>query len=119
MERTKQQQEREIARLRKTSEKLRGYGATRVSQRVAVDKRIATLQRHQPQLPQTSRRIKIDFPVRQPTGQLVIMAEDLTKSYGSKEIFRNMTFKSSGDNVWSLSDSTVQVKQRSCVRSLA
>ncbi len=93
MERTKQQQEREIARLRKTSEKLRGYGATRVSQRVAVDKRIATLQTSQPQLPQTSRRIKIDFPVRQPSGQLVIMAEDLTKSYGSKEIFRNISFQ--------------------------
>src|SRR6266566_1723432 len=37
MERTKAQQEREIARLRKTSEKLRGYGAARVSQRIAVD----------------------------------------------------------------------------------
>src|SRR6266700_1927427 len=65
MERTKQQQERYLVSVRKTSEKLRGYGATRVSQRIAVDKRIATLEESKPQLPQNSRRIKIDFPMRQ------------------------------------------------------
>src|SRR6266567_3013114 len=93
MERTKQQQERQIARLRKTSEKLRGYGATRVSQRIAVDKRIATLEESKPQLPQNSRRIKIDFPMRQSSGQVVILAEELAKSYGQREIFKNITFQ--------------------------
>jgi ATP-binding cassette subfamily F protein 3 len=93
MERTKQQQEREITRLRKTSEKLRGYGATRVSQRTAVDKRIATLEASKPQLPQNSRRIKIDFPVRYPSSQLVIRAENLSKSYGSRQIFHNISFQ--------------------------
>jgi ATP-binding cassette subfamily F protein 3 len=92
MERTKHQQEREVVRLRKTSEKLRGYGATRVSQRIAVDKRIAELETSKPQLPQNSRRIKIDFPVRQPSGQDVIRAEKLSKRYDTKEIFRNMNF---------------------------
>ncbi len=92
MERTKAQQEREIARLRKTSEKLRGYGATRVSQRIAVDKRIAALETSKPALPQNSRRIKIDFPVRQSSGQIVLRADHLTKSYGSREIFRNINF---------------------------
>src|SRR5260221_14352709 len=48
LERTKAQQEREISRLRKTSQKLRGYGATRVSQRIAVDKRIAALEASRP-----------------------------------------------------------------------
>jgi ATP-binding cassette, subfamily F, member 3 len=93
MERTKQQQERQIARLRKTSEKLRGYGATRVSQRIAVDKRIATLEESKPQLPQNSRRIKIDFPMRQSSGQVVILAEELAKSYGQREIFKNISFQ--------------------------
>ncbi|HLZ61151.1 MAG TPA: ABC-F family ATP-binding cassette domain-containing protein [Ktedonosporobacter sp.] len=93
MERTKQQQEREITRLRKTSDKLRGFGATRVSQRIAIDKRITTLESSKPQLPQTSRRIKIDFPVRQPSGQLVLRAEKLAKSYGTREIFRNISFQ--------------------------
>src|SRR5579884_4263095 len=37
IERTRAQHEREIARLRKTSEKLRGFGASRVSQRIAID----------------------------------------------------------------------------------
>src|SRR5438132_10465776 len=72
MERTRTQQEREITRLRKTSEKLRGYGATRVSQRIAIDKRVATLEASKPNLPQASRRIKIDFPLRQHSGQIVV-----------------------------------------------
>lgn len=92
MERTKKQQERDIARLRKTSEKLRGYGATRVSQRIAVDKRIAELEQSKPQLPQNSRRINIDFPIRQPSGQDVIVAHKLSKRYDTKEIFRNISF---------------------------
>jgi ATP-binding cassette subfamily F protein 3 len=92
-ERTKKVQEREIARLRKTSDKLRGFGATRVSQRIAVDKRIATLEKSMPKLPQASRRIKIDFPVRQPSGQIVIRAERLAKRYGNKEIFCNIGFQ--------------------------
>jgi ATP-binding cassette subfamily F protein 3 len=93
MERTKAQQDREIARLRKTSQKLRGYGATRVSQRISVDKRIATLEASKPKLPQASRRIKIDFPVRQQSGQIVLHADHLAKSYSTKEIFRNISFQ--------------------------
>jgi len=93
MERTRTQQEREITRLRKTSEKLRGYGATRVSQRIAVDKRIATLEVSKPNLPKASRRIKIDFPVRQQSGQIVLRADRLAKRYGTKEVFRNMSFQ--------------------------
>ena len=93
MERTKAQQEREIARLQKTSQKLRGYGASRVSQRIAVDKRIATLQSSMPVLPKTSKRIKIDFTARQPSGHIVVKAERLAKSYGTKEVFRNISFE--------------------------
>ncbi len=93
MERTKAQQEREIARLRKTSDKLRGYGASRVSQRISVDKRIATLEASKPELPQNSRRIKIDFPMRQQSGLIVVRAEHLAKRYGKREIFRNITFQ--------------------------
>jgi len=93
MERTKAQQEREISRLRKTSEKLRGYGATRVSQRTSVDKRIATLEASKPNIPQTSRRIKIDFPVRHISGQSVLRADKLSKRYGTRDIFHNISFE--------------------------
>ena len=93
MERTRTQQEREIARLRKTSEKLRGYGATRVSQRVALDKRIATLEASKPTLPQASRHIKIDFPVRQQSGQIVLRADHLSKRYGTTQVFRNISLQ--------------------------
>ncbi len=93
MERTKAQQQREIARLRKTSEKLRGYGATRVSQRISVDKRIAELEDSAPQIPQTSRKMKVDFPVRYPSAQLVLKAENLSKSYGARELFRGINLE--------------------------
>jgi ATPase subunit of ABC transporter with duplicated ATPase domains len=93
MERTKAQQEREIARLRKTSEKLRGYGASRVSQRINVDKRVAVLEQSKPHIPQTSRRIKIDFPVRHVSARSVLRADKLSKSYGAREIFSNITFQ--------------------------
>src|SRR5437588_5124566 len=93
MERTKAQQEREIARRSKTLENLRGYGASRVSQRIAVDKRIATLESSKPSLPQASRRIKIDFPVRQSSAQIVLRADKLTKRYGTKEVFRHISFQ--------------------------
>ncbi|GHO44899.1 ABC-F family ATP-binding cassette domain-containing protein [Ktedonospora formicarum] len=93
LEKTKKQQEREISRLRKTSDRLRRFGATRVSQRRSIDRRIAELESSQPDLPQESRRIKIGFPVRQQSSQLVLMAEQLSKSYGSKEIFNNISFE--------------------------
>jgi len=93
MERTKAQQDREIARLRKTSEKLRGYGATRVSQRIAMDKRVAVLEASQPHLPQTSRKIKIDFPVRMPSSQLVAQADHLHKRYDTKVILKDISFE--------------------------
>ncbi|MBO0781282.1 MAG: ABC-F family ATP-binding cassette domain-containing protein [Ktedonobacteraceae bacterium] len=93
MERTKKLQEREVERLRKTSDKLRGFGASRVRQRISIDKRISQLEASMPQLPQNSRRIKIDFPVRQSSGQVVLLAEALSKSYGSREIFRDISFQ--------------------------
>ncbi len=93
MERTKAQQDREIARLRKTSEKLRGFGATRVSQRIAMDKRVAVLESSQPQLPQTSRKIKIDFPVRLPSSQQVVRADSLHKRYDKKVILDDISFQ--------------------------
>ena len=93
LERRSAQQERDISRLRKTSQKLRGYGATRVSQRIAIDKRIAALEASKPGLPQVSRRIKIDFPVRSTSGQIVLRADKLTKTYGAKEVFRTISFQ--------------------------
>ena len=93
MERTKAQQDREIARLRKTSEKLRGFGATRVSQRIAMDKRVAVLEASQPNLPQASRKMKIDFPVRMPSSHLVVRADHLHKRYDAKVILEDINFQ--------------------------
>ncbi|GLV59044.1 ABC transporter ATP-binding protein [Dictyobacter sp. S3.2.2.5] len=93
IERTKKQQEREIARLRKTSDRLRGFGATRVKQRIAMDKRIADLEESKPLVAQASRRMKIDFPVRQQSSNLVVEAKNLSKAYGTKQIFNDISFE--------------------------
>lgn len=93
LEKTQRLQEREIARLRKTSDQLRSFGATRVKQRISIDRRIESLETSKPVLQQQSRRIKIDFPVRQMSGRVVLNVEQLAKSYGKKEIFRDMSFQ--------------------------
>jgi len=93
MERTLSQQQREVARLKKTSDKLRGFGATRVSQRIAIDKRIAKIEASKVDLPKVSKRVKIDFPVRQQSGRGVLQAHKLSKRYGAKEIFRDISFQ--------------------------
>src|SRR5579863_4088494 len=79
--------------MRKTSQKLRGYGASRVRQRINVDKRIAVLAPSKLHIPQTSRRIKIDFPVRSISAQNVLRADKLTKRYGTREIFSHISFQ--------------------------
>src|SRR5260370_10313907 len=40
-----------------------------------------------------SRKMKIDFPVREASGQRVIKAENLSKSYGTHELFSNLNFE--------------------------
>lgn len=93
IEKTRRLQEREIERLRKTSQKLRKFGATRVSQRISIDKRIAELEASKPQQVQSSRSITIDFHVRYPSERTVLLAEGLSKSYGQREIFRDISFQ--------------------------
>ena len=46
-----------------------------------------------PSLPQASRRIKIDFPMRSTSGQIVLRADQLAKTYGAKVVFRNLNFQ--------------------------
>jgi ATPase subunit of ABC transporter with duplicated ATPase domains len=64
-----------------------------VSQRIAVDRRVVALEKSMPQLPQTSRSIKIDFPVRQHSARLVLQAEKVSKRYGTHQLFQNISFQ--------------------------
>jgi ATP-binding cassette subfamily F protein 3 len=93
IEKTRRLQEREIERLRKTSQKLRKFGATRVSQRNSIDRRIEALEKNKPQQVQNSRTIKIDFPVRYASERTVLLAEGLSKSYGKRQIFHDINFQ--------------------------
>jgi ATPase subunit of ABC transporter with duplicated ATPase domains len=58
-----------------------------------VDKRVAALAQSKPDIPQTSRRMKIDFPVRQASGRVVAQANRLAKSYGPKQVFHDLSFQ--------------------------
>jgi ATP-binding cassette subfamily F protein 3 len=93
LEKAQQQQERDIARLRKTADRLRGYGATRVRQVHALERRVATLETSMPVLSQNSRRMKINFTARQPSSKQVLDAQGLAKSYGPKLVFRDINFR--------------------------
>ena len=93
LEKAAQQQQREVTRLRKTAERLRGYGATRVMQVHALERRVVTLEKSMPVLGQDSRRMKINFLARQPSSKGVLDAEGLAKSYGPKRVFTNISFK--------------------------
>jgi ATP-binding cassette subfamily F protein 3 len=93
LEKAQQQQERDIARLRKTADRLRGYGATRVRQVHALERRVATLETSMPVLSQNSRRMKINFTARQPSSKQVLDAQGLAKSYGPKLVFQDINFR--------------------------
>jgi ATPase subunit of ABC transporter with duplicated ATPase domains len=90
IEKAQQQQKKEVVRLKKTAERLRTYGATRVMQVHAVERRVASLEQSMPVLAQNSKRMNIKFTVRQASGKDVLTAQGLTKRYGSKLIFENI-----------------------------
>ena len=58
-----------------------------------MDKRVAVLEASQPNLPQASRKMKIDFPVRMPSSHLVVRADHLHKRYDAKVILEDINFQ--------------------------
>src|SRR5579859_1186004 len=93
LEKAQVQQHKEVARLRKTADRLRTYGATRVMQVHAVERRVATLEKSMPVLGTESRRMKISFTARQLSSKGVLHARGLTKRYGPRLIFQDISFK--------------------------
>ncbi|HUS16361.1 MAG TPA: ABC-F family ATP-binding cassette domain-containing protein [Chloroflexia bacterium] len=92
LEKAQLQQHKEVTRLKKTAERLRGFGATRVMQVHALERRVETMERSMPVLASNSRRMKISFKARQPSGKGVLRAKGLTKSYGPKQVFQDISF---------------------------
>jgi ATP-binding cassette, subfamily F, member 3 len=92
LEKSQAQQKKEVARLKKTAERLRGFGATRVMQVHALERRMATMEKSMPVLATDSRRMKINFTARQPSGKGVLVAQGLAKSYGPKLVFQDISF---------------------------
>ena len=92
LEKTQQQQHKEAVRLKKTAERLRGFGATRVMQVHALERRVASIETNMPLVAENSRRMKIRFVVRQLSAKGVLTARGLSKSYGPKRVFSNISF---------------------------
>ncbi|MGI8586370.1 MAG: ABC-F family ATP-binding cassette domain-containing protein [Chloroflexia bacterium] len=87
------QQKKEVVRLRKTADRLRGYGATRVMQVHAMERRVATLEKSMPVTASDSRRMNISFRARSLSSKGVLDARGLTKRYGPKLVFEDLSFK--------------------------
>ncbi len=67
----------------------------------AVEKRMEhILRKEKVEKPWMEKRIKIDFDLPQPSGDLICEVEDLTKSYGDKRLFSGLNFSlQKGENL--------------------
>lgn len=63
-----------------------------VRQRVMLERRIEKLKENLPELPKEILKIKVQLPEPLPVGELVIKVQDITKSFGSKCLFSNLSF---------------------------
>jgi ATP-binding cassette subfamily F protein 3 len=93
LEKTQMQQRKEVVRLQKTAERLRGFGATRVMQVHALERRVATLASTMPVQGSASKRMQIRFKARQASSKGVLVAAGLAKSYGRKRILHDIGFQ--------------------------
>ncbi len=82
-QRTFTRKQREITRLRETAAQLKTVGRTKSSHRrgQAMLRRVARLEESLPKLIQDSREVRVNFPVRQRSGRIVLETHDLCKSY--------------------------------------
>src|SRR6266487_388767 len=82
-----------VLRQNEFTHKLEEYRGTYSNYLTITGDALALMERTKQQLPQNSRRIHIDFPVRQSSSLQVVRADHLSKRYGTKEIFHNINFE--------------------------
>ena len=92
LRRTVAQQQREITRLERLADTMRGQTAKRARTAKAIDTRVTRLRRDAVDGPARERRIAVRFPEPPRPGSVVLRADDLTKGYGGPPVFEDVTF---------------------------
>jgi ATP-binding cassette, subfamily F, member 3 len=86
-------QEKQIARMKKSVEGLRRSNVEKViRQRVQLEKRIQRIADKLPQLPEEVVRIKIQLPEPAHIGSLPLRVSGMGKAYGKAEVLREVSF---------------------------
>lgn len=85
-------QEQKIKRLKKSVEILRKKTSEKgIHQRIMLEKRIERIADQLPELPQEIVRIKLNLPEPAHVGELPIKVTGLAKTYGDKQVLRNVS----------------------------
>jgi ATPase subunit of ABC transporter with duplicated ATPase domains len=87
-----ERQGREIDRLRTLADSMRGQTAKRARKAKTLDTRVSKLQANRVSAPTREQRVRFRFPDPPHSGQVVLTAEGLEKSYGGPPVFTDVTF---------------------------
>lgn len=86
-------QERHIVQMKKGWLKISHVKSSKgVRQRINLEKRIAKMEETLPPLPLEAKKIKIHLPSPAWVGELPLIAQDISKSYGPKKVLEHINF---------------------------
>lgn len=86
-------QERHIVQMKKGWLKMSHVKSEKgVRQKLQLEKRIEKMEEGLPQMPPEAKRFKVKLPEPMQVGSMPIMAENISKSYGTKKVLENVSF---------------------------
>jgi ATPase subunit of ABC transporter with duplicated ATPase domains len=85
-------QDQEIRRLKTLADSMRGQTAKRARKAKTLDSRVMKLETKRVAAPTKERRVTFRFPEPPHSGRQVLVAHDLTKSYGGPPVFEHVSF---------------------------
>lgn len=86
-------EQKHIKQMEKGLEKMARYTSEKgVRQRTNLKHRIAKLKEALPSLPSEIRTIKVRFPEPSRSGEIPLMAKNISKSFGEKPVLKNISF---------------------------
>jgi ATPase subunit of ABC transporter with duplicated ATPase domains len=86
-------QERHIVQMKKGWLKISHVKSEKgVRQRIQLEKRIEKMEENLPEMPLEAKKIKMQLPEPAWMGELPIIAENISKSYGTKKVLKNVNF---------------------------
>jgi ATPase subunit of ABC transporter with duplicated ATPase domains len=92
LRRLSDRQEHEIRRLKTLADSMRGQTAKRARKAKTLDTRVARLAAAKVEGPAREKRVRFRFPEPPHSGRTVLVADDLSKSYGGPAVFEDVSF---------------------------